>query len=192
MSQPTRYNGLAIALHWIMAFAIFGMLAGGLLMTSDILSRADGFAVYQIHKSLGVLLLWAITIRIIIRITTKTPALPDAMHTTEKRLAKIGHGLLYLFMIIMPVTGWVLVSASSTGIPTIVFDMFQWPHIPGIAANKPVRHLAGEIHEYTAFIGMALIAAHILATAKHRIKDHINLLPRMGIGKINTSHRVKK
>jgi cytochrome b561 len=181
--SPHRYHSLLIALHWIMALCIIGMLAGGLLMTSNMLEKSLRFQVYQWHKSLGVILLWLICVRIAVRLAAKKPSLPASMKRWEKIAAKAGHVGLYAIMIIMPFSGWLLVSSSKLGLPTIVFGWFEWPHFPDVAGNHTVHELAEELHENVAWIAIAIITLHVFAVLKHAVIDRENLLVRMGVGK---------
>jgi cytochrome b561 len=182
--MPRRYHGFAITLHWVMALAFFAMLASGIVMENFELEQSLKFQMFQWHKSLGVLLLLAAVLRLTIKLTTKQPPLPEAMKPLEKKAAKAGHWAFYGWMFALPLAGWVIVSASPYGLPTIVFGWFEWPHIPGIAANEAIEEFAEETHALLAYSFMALIAMHIAAVIKHAVVEKENLLPRMGIGKV--------
>jgi cytochrome b561 len=183
--QPARYHRLAITLHWVMALAILLMLTSGLLMTErDLLEKTLRFSMYQWHKSLGVLVLLALALRIVIRLRFAPPPLPASMKPIEKKAAHAGHFALYALMLIMPLSGWAIVSSSSFGLPTLVFGLFEWPHMPGIAGNEQAHEAAEEAHEILAWVLMAFIAGHIGAVIKHYVFEKENLLPRMGIGKV--------
>lgn len=177
-AHPHRYHRLAIALHWVMAAAFFCMLASGLLMT-DLEDKSLQFQIYQWHKSLGVILLLAFFLRLWVRLLTHPPALPENFPRLEKWAAKAGHWGLYAVMVLMPLSGWVMVSASPYGLPTIVFGWFAWPHLPGITANAAIEDGAKTAHEILANVFMFLIAAHVAATIKHYAWDRENLLRRM-------------
>lgn len=183
MQLVTRYHPVAVLLHWVMALAFFGMLAMGLAMSNLELEKSLQFKMYQWHKSLGVLLLLAFFARIMVRIITRQPPLPKVMKKTERNAAKLGHWLLYAWMIALPLSGWVMVSSSAYGLPTIVFGWFTWPHVPDIAGNKELSELAAELHEWLAYAFILLILGHIGAVIKHRMVEKENLLPRMGIRK---------
>lgn len=182
-SEVMRYHGAMITLHWLMAIAIILMLTLGLIMTEGGLEKAMRFQLYQWHKSLGVILLWAVVLRLILRQLTTIPALPEQLSKKDKYLAKLGHVALYGWMFLLPFSGWLLVSSSVYGLPTMVFGWFEWPHFPGVASNKQVHEVAEEAHELLAYSLIALLVLHVLAVVKHRYMDHINILPRMGIGK---------
>lgn len=179
-----RYHASAITLHWVMALAFFLMLASGLAMVNAPLPQALKFQMFQWHKSLGVLLLLAFFLRLAIRLWKPAPMLPDSMPAYEKKAAKLGHWAFYGWMLLLPLTGWLMVSSSPYGLPTIVFGWFEWPHVPGVAGNTALSEGVKELHEWLAISFMVLIALHISAVVKHAVKDGENLLPRMGVGKV--------
>lgn len=179
MEQLGRYNSFAIILHWVMAFGFFLMLITGVMMVYLITDKALQFQMYQWHKSGGVLLLMAATLRLIWRFTHKAPSLPVHFPAFEKWAAKAGHVGLYVLMFLMPITGWVMVSASIYGLPTIVFGWFEWPHIPHLQGNEGIESLAKQAHLILAIGFAALIIGHVAAVIKHAVVDHENLLTRM-------------
>lgn len=176
---PQRYHSFIIILHWLMGLAFIGMLASGLTMEYADLDRSVKFSLYQLHKSVGVLLLVCFALRLGARLLTHIPALPARLKPLEAKLAKLGHFALYLLMFGMPMSGWIMVSTSSSGFPTMVFNLFEWPHIPGIAGDKPLNEAARTGHMVMGFTLLAVLFAHIGAVIKHGVIDRINLLPRM-------------
>jgi cytochrome b561 len=179
-TPKSRYNSLAIILHWVMAICFILMLGSGLVMTEDgLLEKSMQFTLYQWHKSLGVLLLIAFFLRIAVRLISKPPTLPVNFLKWERMAAHAGHWGLYALMLSIPLAGWAIVSSSSYGLPTIVFGLFEWPHIPNIAGNHDIEEIAEEVHEILAYALMVMIALHVGAVIKHFVKDKINLLPRM-------------
>lgn len=180
----SRYHGLTVALHWVMALSFFVMLGSGFVMGNlESLEPSMKFKLYQWHKSGGVLLLIAFFVRLGVRLFMGAPPLPKSFKRLDIVAAKIGHWALYGLMIAMPVTGWVIVSSSGYGLPTLVFNVFEWPHIPGLAGNKMLRSIAGNAHEILAFVFAFVIALHVAAVVKHVVKDKVNLLPRMWWGR---------
>ncbi|MBM3617602.1 MAG: cytochrome b [Alphaproteobacteria bacterium] len=181
--HSTRYTSVAIILHWVMAIAFLLMLASGYTMEYLEIPKELKFNLYQWHKSLGVLLLVAFVLRILWRVTHKPPFLPLSMPRWERKAAKLGHFLLYVCMLFVPLAGWAMVSASVYGLPTIVFGWFEWPHIPNLAGNEAIGGLAKTAHWVLAWAFTALILGHIAAVLKHRVIDKENLLTRMWWGK---------
>lgn len=178
-SSPSRYNSAAIILHWVMALAFFFMLGSGIVMEYVEIEKSLKFNLFQWHKSAGLLLLAAFVIRIAIRFASRVPKLPENFVPWEKIAAKAGHWGLYALMVLMPLSGWIMVSSSVYGLPTIIFNMFEWPHIPGLEGNEEIHELSEEAHFYLAIIFGLLIIAHIGAVIKHAIFDKENLLTRM-------------
>ena len=180
MTLPAeRYSSFTIILHWIMGLAFLGMLASGLVMEYVDLDRAIKFPLYQIHKSVGVLLLLAFILRVAARLFTTQPALPNHFPPLEAKLAKLGHFALYALMFAMPFSGWLIVSTSSSGFPTMVFNAFEWPHIPNIAGEKALHEAAETAHMVLAFTLIGVLVAHVGAVIKHALVEKTNLLTRM-------------
>jgi len=182
-TTDTRYTRVAIALHWVIAVSIILLLAIGLVMAEDdILPKDARFAAFQFHKSLGLTVLVLSVVRIIWRLLHKPPGLPAGMKRWEIMAANLTHLGFYGLMLALPLTGWVIVSTSSWGLPTIWFGLFEWPHLPGLAdaANKKdLNEAFGEGHEIMAWIMMGLIGLHIGAGLKHHIINRDDVLTRM-------------
>ena len=156
------------------------MFISGLYMVNADISKADQYKLFQIHKASGVIMLWAIVIRIAVRLFTQKPDLPSDFSDSDKTKAKVGHLMLYVGLVVMPMSGWFMVSASPFGLPRFVFvDWIKWPHIPGIARNKTVENIANTTHWITALTLATLITGHIAAVIWHKRKHGVNLLTRM-------------
>lgn len=168
-----RYSTIAIALHWLIALALAFQLALGFSMPKD----ASGFALYQLHKSVGVTILLLTLARLAWRLTHRPP--PAVEGGFQGFLAKAVHVLLYVFMIGAPLAGWAMVSTDPTGIPTVLYGTIPWPHLPLPAGiNEP----AEEAHELLAWIGLALIVLHVAGALRHQFWLKDGLLRRMAPG----------
>ncbi len=164
-----RYSGTAMLLHWLAALIILILLGLGFVMTG----MPDGnielkFKLYQLHKSFGILLLLLAIIRLGWRFRSPPPAplVSGWMH----HMATTTHWALYGVMILMPLAGWMIVSASPLQIPTEIFGLFELPHLPlagGGAGRKELEHLFEEIHESMAFLLIGLLLLHIGAALYH-------------------------
>ena len=175
-----RYHSLSIVLHWSIALALLFMFASGLYMVNADISKADQYRLFQIHKASGVLVLWALILRVGTRFFTSSPTLPDTLNQQQAFNAKLGHICLYITLVIMPVSGWLMVSASPFGLPTFVFvDWIKWPHIPGVARNKSIESIANNVHWVTASVLATMIAGHVSALVWHKKKHNINLISRI-------------
>jgi cytochrome b561 len=174
-----RYNSLTILLHWSMALGFITMLSSGFAMVNLALEKSLQFNLYQWHKAGGVFLLLAFCVRLLTRFMLYYPPFPSSFSKLDLQLIKLGHWAFYGIMLVMPLTGWIMVSASIYGLPTIVFGWFEWPHLPNLQGNEGVESLAKNAHFLLALAFGGLILVHISAVFKHYFKDGINLLPRM-------------
>ena len=182
--SDTRYTKVAITLHWVIALAILIQLGTGIIMGFDLMAKPVLFHMFQFHKSMGLTVLVLSLFRLFWRLTHKAPSLPSHMPAWEKFAAKASHYLFYVFMIGVPLTGWLIVSSSSFGLPTMWFNLFEWPHIPGIehladATKDQVHEVAEESHSVMAYATLALLGLHIAAALKHHFIDHDEVLHHM-------------
>lgn len=181
-----RYTIVAIILHWLMALLIVGQIWIGIWMSGaidDPASQGAAYEAFQFHKSLGLTLLVLAVLRLIWRLTHRVPPEPHDIPAWQRVAARASHFLLYAFMVLIPLTGWLYVSTgwnSDTGmafaIPTIWFGIFNWPHIPGIDGNGPLADLAVEMHELLAYALIALLVVHVAAALKHHFVDRDRVL----------------
>ncbi len=134
----------------------------------------EGFALIQLHKSIGITVLLLSLVRLAWRLTHRPPPLPAGMATWEKVLAKVAHVGLYVIMIGLPITGWIMVSASRIQVPTLLYGVIPWPHVPGLAhlaePAKSAWHGFGETgHEVLAWGAYVLVALHVAGALKHQL-----------------------
>jgi len=168
-SAPNRYSRVAILLHWVLAAALAGQIALGFSMSRD----ASGFALYQLHKSIGITILVLSLVRLLWRFTHARPAAIEGGVTGF--LAKAVHWGFYTFMILGPLTGWALVSTAPVNVPTLIFGVIPLPHLP-LGGDSEIWEGA---HELLAFVGMALFVLHVLGALRHHFLIRDDLLARM-------------
>lgn len=172
-----RYTKVAIVLHWTIALLILSLIVFGLLMTQEWVPKR--FVLYQWHKSVGVLVLVLSVARLIWRLTHRPPTLPSAMPTWQRSASHATHGLFYALLIVMPILGWAMVTASELPVPTVLFNLIPLPDMPGIPEADAVSARFRLLHEIGAKLFIALIVLHIGAALKHHFKDRDDILRRM-------------
>ncbi|HLZ66323.1 MAG TPA: cytochrome b [Aliidongia sp.] len=178
---PTRYGTVSIALHWVIALGILALIVLGLAMTHLGLAPMMKFQLYQLHKSIGVTVLLAVLLRILWRVTHRPPPLP-AMPPLERAAAEGTHRLLYLLMLAIPLTGWALVSVSPFNLPTVLYGLVPWPHLPpfpDLANKAQVEAVVRFIHAKLAWGFAALIALHAGAALRHHFVLRDGVLHRI-------------
>jgi cytochrome b561 len=167
-----RYTSVAITLHWTIAVLIIANLAIGLLHESLLKGTIP------LHKSIGMLVLLLSIVRFVWRLMHRPPPLPATVKRWETGLAHAVHWLLYVLMILIPLSGWVFTSASPKRYPLNFFGLFPLPMFP-VEQDKALSHSVAERHEQLAWIMIALLVLHIGAALKHRFLDRDRTLDRM-------------
>jgi cytochrome b561/polyisoprenoid-binding protein YceI len=185
-TASSRYTNTAVFLHWLIAAAIIFQLGLGWRM-GDEPKGAGLYALFQLHKSIGFTILFLSLLRVFWRLTHKAPALPHAMPQWEKTAATLAHLAFYGIMLGLPLTGWLLVSASSINIPTVLFGVMPFPHLPFIAhlatdLKAQLHELAEVSHALLALGTMALLALHIGAVLKHQLLVKDSVFGHMAVG----------
>jgi cytochrome b561 len=155
----TTYNPIAKALHWFMAFVIFGLLALGFVM-HDMPLSPEKLQYYSWHKWAGVSVFALVWVRLAWRLLNPPPPFANAMPRHVQLLAHAGHAALYVLMVIIPLSGWLMSSAK--GVQTVWFG-----------------HLLEEVHGLLNWALMLLIAGHVSAALKHHLIDRDDTLTRM-------------
>ena len=161
--MPTqRYSYTAITLHWLIALLLAFQIALGWALEGN--NGPELFARYQLHKSIGISILLLSLARLAVRLFTPRPPASDGPAWT-RMLAGIVHGLFYLVMILGPVTGWLLVSTARVQVPTLLYGLVPWPHLPvGRALHEP----AESIHGAMAWLATGLFIIHIIGALRHQ------------------------
>jgi polyisoprenoid-binding protein YceI/cytochrome b561 len=161
--MPTqRYSYTAIALHWLIALLLAFQIALGWALEGN--NSPELFARYQFHKSVGITILLLSLARLAVRLFTPRPPASEGPAWT-RALAGIVHGLFYLVMILGPVTGWLLVSTARVQVPTLLYGVIPWPHLPvGRGWHEP----AESIHGAMAWLAIGLFALHLAGALRHQ------------------------
>ena len=194
MSEQARYNAVAMLIHWLTAVAVIGLLVVGNIMADmpaidpdTHMPNVGRLALFNWHKSFGVTVLLLTCFRLVWRLFHRPPALPAEMPAWEVKVAHVTHWAFYGLLFLVPLLGWVMVSASPRNLPTVLFGAVEWPHIPMLAdldqqVKKDYRETFATLHASAAYVMAALIVLHIAAALRHRflLKDGVvkRMLPK--------------
>lgn len=187
-NSPGRYGWLSIFLHWSMALVIYAMFALGLWMVG--LSYYDTWYhnAPEIHKSIGVILMLALIIRLIWRVISPPPKPLSSYSPLVRITAVVAHGLLYGLLIAILFSGYLISTAD--GKPVSVFGWFSLPAV--LTGEGEQADLAGDIHLWLAWSIVILSVLHGLAALKHHFIDRDITLKRMlGLGIRSPSEKEK-
>tara|TARA_R110002126_G_scaffold160458_13_gene308142 strand:- start:4817 stop:5368 length:552 start_codon:yes stop_codon:yes gene_type:complete len=174
-NSATRYGMVSIILHWLVAVAIFSLFALGYWMV-DLTYYSSWYrsAPYW-HKSIGIMLFFLVIFRLFWRFSTQKPRALSSHSVLEKRLARITHIVLYLLLLLIMLSGYLISTAD--GRPIAVFD---WFNVPALGELFPRQaDIAGAIHQYLAYGLVGLSAFHALGALKHHFIDKDSTLRRM-------------
>lgn len=173
-NTPDSWGSLAKLLHWGMAVMIFALIALGWLAFAWPLTPTK-LALFVWHKSFGILLLGLALLRLLWRLANPTPALPAGTPRWERLAARSSHALLYVLMIAMPLSGWMIQSAAN--VPFRVFWLFPLPALT--APDKALEELAKKVH-FGLFLALSMtLALHIFAALRHHWVKRNDVLARM-------------
>ncbi|HEY6864516.1 MAG TPA: cytochrome b/b6 domain-containing protein [Burkholderiales bacterium] len=172
--RPVSWDGLAKAFHWVMAVLIFVQIALGLMAANWHLSPTQ-IRLFFWHKSIGMLILALLALRLAWRLAGRAPALPADMPAWERAAAHASHALLYLLMVALPVTGWLVNSAAN--IPFRVFYLVPLP--PIVAPDKALADDLAWVHRGLFVLLALVLVAHIGAALRHHFVKRDDVLARM-------------
>jgi cytochrome b561 len=173
-SDDIHWGAVAKFFHWSVAILVIGLLVGGLTMT-DLKTSPEKFKLYALHKSVGLTVLALMLLRFAWRGIDPRPHDLAGLPPAARFAARAAHRLFYVVLLAMPISGWVYNSAAN--FPLQWFGLVQLPAI--VAADKELKHLAHEVHEWLAWTLIALLLVHVAAALKHHFIDGDDTLRRM-------------
>lgn len=172
-NTPERYGSVAQALHWLIVLLLIGQVTAGKL-AEEMPDGFDKLVLLARHKSAGITILALAVLRLAWRLFDRPPPLPG-MAGWQQAAARATHWGLYLLLFAMPLSGWLMSSASNY--PVSWFGLAQLPDL--VAPDRGLKHLLGEVHETLASALIALALLHVAAALKHQFMDRDGLLWRM-------------
>lgn len=173
-ASQQSYSNWMVPLHWLTALLIIAIYASIEFRGIFEKGTAERDLIKEVHFVFG-LSLWLITLlRLMVRRFSVIPAIEPAPSAMALKVSGLMHLALYGFLLLMPLLGWLILSAGDKVIP---FWGFQLPALIG-----PDPDLAGsikEIHELVGTAGYVLIAVHTLGALAHHYLVKDNTLKRM-------------
>jgi len=179
MNNPntvSRYSPILIGLHWFMFVLLIAVFATIEIRSLFPRGSDPRELVKALHFMFGVVVLLVVVVRLGVRLSSPTPAIVPTPGVFENLLAKIMHLSLYVFMIFMPIAGWIILSAEGHGVP---FFGLELP--PLVDKNEALAEQVEEIHKLVGEIGYYLIGLHVLAGLFHHYVKRDNTLKRISL-----------
>lgn len=165
--QRQGYSRTAVILHWILAVSIFFLfisswwMLGLPLPSKEMQFRAFPF---QLHKNIGITLVFLIPLLLYVRFKHRpAPVASSTMKPWMHKLAAVDHIILYVLILAVCISGYL--SSAHTRWDTEVWWLFELPRIA--EADEDMNEFFSEIHLWTAWALLAVIAVHISGAIYH-------------------------
>lgn len=170
-----RYTSTAIALHWLLAILIVGTFTLGLVMTDMPGLTMAKLRYYAWHKWAGVTVLALAAARLLWRLAHRPPAYPATMPAWQRGAAHGLHGLLYVLMFAVPLSGYFYTLAAN--VPVVYFGLVELPRL--IGPDPALKGVLGSVHYWLNMLLAGLVGLHVAAALKHQFVDRDGIVRRM-------------
>lgn len=173
-----RYGKLSIALHWITLALLVGVYACIELREMFPRDSDPRVMLKTWHFTLGLTVFFLVWVRMAARLLGKTPPIIPRAPRWQLIIANAVEFALYGLMFLLPILGWITLSATGDSIP---FFGLQLPALVG--PNEQLAERSEELHEAIATIGYFLIGLHAAAALFHHYVRRDNTLVRMSFSR---------
>jgi cytochrome b561 len=177
-SGPDHWGSVAKFFHWTIVVLILVQGTIGLIMV-ELPKRPNVIAVFSLHKSLGLTIFALAVLRLIWRAFDPRPRDPPTMPRWQALGARAGHALLYLLILLVPLSGWWFDSVASLR-PLYWWGLLRIPPLGGPDPAVPgLKEIAAERHEMLFWVLVAVAAGHALMALIHHFHNRDGVLKRM-------------
>jgi cytochrome b561 len=173
-TRTDHYPGTSKLLHWLVAVCVLTTAPVAIAMGRVAQGPMQDF-LYNLHKSLGVLIFVLMVLRLINRIVRGAPIPDPSIERWQKAVSSAVHGSIYVLLLAMPIVGYI--ANSAYGAPTPFFGLFNVP--PIIGKNEPLSELLFAGHRFAGWLLIALVLMHVGAALFHYFIRRDNVLQRM-------------
>ena len=162
--------------HWLNAALVVGTLGLGAFMVLAVHSAAVRFELTQVHKSLGLVVLALTVVRLGMRSLLRAPK-PEPANRSVVIAAAAVHAALYILLLALPLSGWLMVTSTPVRVPTVVLGLFELPY--PLAPDMVRFHFAHSAHVFLAVALAVLVGLHVAAALVHALVWRDRTLSRM-------------
>jgi cytochrome b561 len=170
-----RWGSVQIGLHWtIAALVLLVQVPAGITMVAVGPGMLQNVC-YDIHKTNGIVIFLLAVVRLSWRWAHPVPLLPADMPEWQARIAHITHGLLYIVLFLMPITGFLYTALGGFPVPFFMLvNLAQW-----VPVNKPVAEVFKWAHLSLQFVLYLTVILHVLGALQHHYVRKDGILRRM-------------
>ncbi len=171
---PARYSTLQIAIHWLTAIIILGMIPVGLAMTR-IGPGPTTNLLYELHKSFGLIIIGIAVIRIGVRLAMGAPPVVTTIPPWQRIAARGTHLALYALIVLVPIIGWIATSTCCAPVNLFWTIPMTLPMDGGMEASKPIFL----VHRIFAYTLAGILLLHAGAALHHHYVKKDDTLRKM-------------
>ncbi len=170
-NTPTEYGSFIKVIHWLTAAIILVLIMVGIYMadlprvTEE--EKQSVMQLYGMHKSFGVVVMLLVVLRLGWLLVNPSPALPAVFEGKERLLVESLKKLLYLLMIMLPISGYLMSNAG--GHPIMLFGLFELPAL--IGEDKAIGGVAKAMHMLGGWAMLLVVLVHTAGALKHRLLE---------------------
>ena len=172
--ENNHYGATAIALHWLIFLLIACGFALGAYMV-DLPLSPQKLRYFSWHKWIGVTVFVLAGARLVWRLTHPSPGLPATMPMWQQRAATANLLLLYMLILVIPLTGWLY--SSATGVPTVYLRLVQLPDL--LTKDDALAELLRFIHVMLNYAMLLSVIIHVAGALSHHFIYRDDVLLRM-------------
>ena len=173
-TRTDHYPASSKLLHWLVAASVLTTVPVAIAMTNVEKGPTQDF-LYNFHKSLGVLILLLMILRLINRIAVGAPIPDPAIEPWQKAVSSAVHTALYVLLFAMPVVGYI--ANSAYGAPTPFFGLFNLP--AAVEQNEALAKQLFTVHRWVGWLVVLLVLMHVGAALYHHFVRRDTVLQRM-------------
>ncbi|HEY7298816.1 MAG TPA: cytochrome b/b6 domain-containing protein [Xanthobacteraceae bacterium] len=163
-------------IHWASAAMVIAAAGLGAYAVQLVENPAERFDLTQTHKSIGLTVFALTVMRFCLRALTAAPK-SEVSSPRLRWAARATHVTLYVLLLLLPLTGWLMATTTVVRVPTTFFGVFELPYI--LPPDLPSYHLARAVHGAAASVLAFLVAVHIAAATMHALWWRDDTMARM-------------
>ena len=167
----TKYGLISKLLHWVSALLLFIQIPLGFYLV-DLDFGPERLSIENIHIIIGLSVFYLVILRLINKIINPTPKLEPSVFKGQRLLAKLNHVLLYATILSVTISG-ILKKLFNGETLIILFKKIK------LKDNFELSELFYDIHVFSNYLIIILIAIHILAVIIHKYFFNDNLLKKI-------------
>jgi len=169
-ARPCQYGPVSRFFHWLVAGLLAFQVPLAYVMIEQPLSPAK-LGNYALHKSVGLTIFTLMALRLAWKLLMPGPVLPPELPRWQRLTARLTQGLLYVVLLLMPLTGWL--NSSAANIPVSFFSLFTLPNL--VAPDEALQQSFEAAHRAQSYLLFTLASLHVAAALWHHFvrKDDV-------------------